>query len=362
MKTQKKRFLLAALTAFLGVAFGTLASEFAIRWIAPQSISGSWLYVNSSGLVMNKSEGRAMHTVGDRVVYYTFEYPGIRKTSSLDTEHKVLVLGDSFTFGWGLNDEETFVQLLENRAHNGGYRRLRFVNAATGGWGLDSYLRYIEEYGDVVRPCLTLLFLNTDDVGRAWKNRLYVYNEYSGLKRAKKTFWVKQLLQGLPFYGYVVENSHAMQLLRQTYLLLVSGSRSQSAGSAAVIEGPSSPEVGDIHGAVTLGFALVEEIAKTVEQIGSDLIILTTGWHRPPYDDREVTRAFMLQAPSVLSEKKIKFTDLSPAVQPRLDAIGNRARIPFDQHPSAEAAAIIAEVAWHELAIGLAESRCRVAD
>lgn len=349
-------------TIFFGVVLGIFASEVAIRWIAPQPISGSWLYVNSSGLVMNKSQGRAAHTIGNRTVYYAFEYPGIRKTGTFDAEKKVLVLGDSFTFGWGLKDEETFVQLLENRAREEGYR-VRFLNAATGGWGLDSYLRYLEEYVDVVNPCLTLLFLNTDDIGRAWKNRLYVYDGHKIIQNSRKaTSSVKRILQKIPFYDHVIENSQVVQLLRQTYLLLLSGSRSSGAGSLVAAEGPSSPDVDDIRGAVTLGIALMEEIAKTAEKHGSDIVVLTTGWHRPPYDDTEPTRAFMLQAARVLSEKKIKYRDLSPLVQSKLRAIGAEARIPLDQHPSAKAAAIIAEVAWPELAMSLAGSRCGVTE
>ena len=51
-----------------------------------------------------------------------------------------------------------------------GERSFNLVNAAAGGWGTADYVAYVEEFGNIVRPDVILVFLNTDDVGRSFKS------------------------------------------------------------------------------------------------------------------------------------------------------------------------------------------------
>ena len=54
---------------------------------------------------------------------------------------RVLCLGDSFTFGSGVQDEETFPRVLEKRLRDAGYRA-EVLNAGVAGWGSVQYLHY----------------------------------------------------------------------------------------------------------------------------------------------------------------------------------------------------------------------------
>ncbi|MET0554840.1 MAG: GDSL-type esterase/lipase family protein [Vicinamibacteria bacterium] len=63
---------------------------------------------------------------------------------------RVLVLGDSITFGTGVADEETFAHLL-------GRRGLTVANFAVPGWGTDQSLLRFEREGGLFRPSVVAL-------------------------------------------------------------------------------------------------------------------------------------------------------------------------------------------------------------
>ncbi len=66
---------------------------------------------------------------------------------------KIVVLGDSFAFGYGVQDHETFSARLE---HNLG-GRYRVVNLGNGGWGLTHQIARYLSFGVKYRPRIVIL-------------------------------------------------------------------------------------------------------------------------------------------------------------------------------------------------------------
>jgi hypothetical protein len=65
----------------------------------------------------------------------------------------IYIYGDSFIFGWGLNDEQTFAYLLQQK-----FRDLNFHLIAAPGWSLSNALINIEENGkDIKKNDLIIL-------------------------------------------------------------------------------------------------------------------------------------------------------------------------------------------------------------
>lgn len=330
-----------------------------VRWIAPQPLAGSWRTYSSSGLFMNKSGGSAVHTVGDRQVRYEFAYPGLRVDGlPLHGSARVLVLGDSFTFGWGLEGDETYVHWLSKEAGAEAGPSYAFLNAASGGWGLDSFLRYVEEFGEHTDPCLVLVFINTDDVGRAFYNRLYEFNDGELKARRLAIPFAKRLVEVVPGYEFLLERSHLVALLRQAYLSAVAVTTPAAVEQRFLQGGPASHGIAEIPEAVNLAFAILEGLHRWSLTRGSDILFLSTGWHEPPYDDTEPTRAFMRRAPGWFEARGLTFVDLSPRLRPRFRELGEEAIIPGDGHPSPKAARLIGEEAWRVLRPFLTNSRC----
>ena len=70
--------------------------------------------------------------------------------SESSIEKKVLVLGDSFAFGVGVEDNETFSEVLERKISE--KEDVEVVNAGVGGYGTDQELLYLKEDGLRLNP------------------------------------------------------------------------------------------------------------------------------------------------------------------------------------------------------------------
>ena len=129
-----------SITLLFFLTISLLLAEFIVRGIYPQNLSGSWRVIDNYGLMLNKNTGQSTQMHGTRKAQYLFEDFGVR-SSFKPTDHpkkKVLVLGDSFTFGWLLNIEDTYVEQLAKANQN-----LLFLNAAAGGWGVSDYTAHM---------------------------------------------------------------------------------------------------------------------------------------------------------------------------------------------------------------------------
>jgi lysophospholipase L1-like esterase len=72
---------------------------------------------------------------------------------------RVLSLGDSRTFGWGLSDEETYSALLQTCAQPtvGPGKKVEVINAGVNAWSYPQMLVYFREYGLSYQPDIVLL-------------------------------------------------------------------------------------------------------------------------------------------------------------------------------------------------------------
>jgi hypothetical protein len=90
-----------------------------------------------------------------------------------DAEHKVekqrdsiriLGLGDSFTFGWGVSVEETFLKRLESLLHQATGKDIETINRGVPGWGLTQHYLYLKTAGTQYTPDVTILAYFVDDL------------------------------------------------------------------------------------------------------------------------------------------------------------------------------------------------------
>jgi hypothetical protein len=70
---------------------------------------------------------------------------------------RIMVLGDSFTVGSNVRQEEAFPKALERRLRNSFGPHVQVVNAGTGGWEPFQYAQYFEHYGYRFEPDLILI-------------------------------------------------------------------------------------------------------------------------------------------------------------------------------------------------------------
>ncbi len=82
---------------------------------------------------------------------------------------RILALGDSFTWGWGVASDATFPSQLEERlraAHPG--QSIEVVNGGVSGYGTVQELLWLDRIGRVVEPDIVVLFYYRND----WRNNL----------------------------------------------------------------------------------------------------------------------------------------------------------------------------------------------
>ncbi|MEM7516181.1 MAG: DUF5989 family protein, partial [Planctomycetota bacterium] len=76
---------------------------------------------------------------------------------------RVLAVGDSFTLGFGVQREDLFVDLLEDRWNAEG-RKIEVVNIGTEGWSTDQEAAWLEARAAEWNPDLVLLFPYENDI------------------------------------------------------------------------------------------------------------------------------------------------------------------------------------------------------
>jgi lysophospholipase L1-like esterase len=129
-----------------------------------------------------------------------------------DGVFRVLMLGDSFTVGANVRQEEAYPQVLEERLAERTGRDIQVVNAGVGGWEPFMYAQYYEHYGQYFDPDLILIgfFVGND-----------AYDQSTTVEQLPTAVWgrrVSRKAAARPLAKLLVllhEHSHLMRLLTQ---------------------------------------------------------------------------------------------------------------------------------------------------
>ncbi len=115
-----------------------------------------------------------------RIIWRTPEFNSVAVVNSLgfrdrefsvqrNAEYRIIAIGDSFTFGWGLNIEDTWVKQLEAHLRQRGHK-VEIANLGRGGTYPRNYADVAEKAIPLLKPDLVLIaVLQGDDLaqGRA---------------------------------------------------------------------------------------------------------------------------------------------------------------------------------------------------
>lgn len=87
---------------------------------------------------------------------------GLRESHFIEREHpqvfRIVVIGDSVTFGQGVNDEETYSRLLQHQLQERyGWKNCQVVNVSRRGAGPGEYLQYLHLALEKLKPDLIVL-------------------------------------------------------------------------------------------------------------------------------------------------------------------------------------------------------------
>jgi len=301
--------------------------------------------------MVNRSSGKARHQFGERTVTYSFENPHLRGPVTTDGK-KVLIVGDSYTFGWLLRDEDTYVTKIQRSLDASfGHGYATILNAAAGGWGTADYVAYVEEFGEDLAPDMILVFFNGDDLGRAYRSGLWQYNSASrNLKPSNAGYSrIKRVANSIPAYQFFLQNSHLLQLARSAAISRGDKVQSNSAGNANNEQGDKGlmrgSRLGVLHTkeAVALGKALFVRLATWCNERDIALAVTTTGCQSTLADEEnDPELAFLAEATTFFKELEVPFFDPTKSVQKDFQESPSKFYIEGDGHPSEAGATVIA--------------------
>lgn len=342
MKPVVTRLVVGATAAALAL----IVVELLIRVLMPQPLSGAWLEESGGGYDVNRPLTRARHIKGAHDVEYRLNELGFRGPSLGLSKRRVLVLGDSVTFGWLLDERETYVGKIAAAAdREWGANSIELMNAAVGGWGSAEYLAFLEDRGaSLPQHQAVLVFLSGDETRRARRSGLWRL-ENGALVRLPKARQgpAYRSLNRVPGYLFLIEHSHLASLARRIVL-----SRSTPAPEAQSGDTPMSET---IAGGVALNKAIFRRLhALCVEQRVSLLVVATGlvnlhGRTATDNDEGAMNRQFMDGAAELFASLDTPFLDLTQELE-HTYAAPDIYYVPDDFHPTAEGASLVADMTW----------------
>ena len=96
---------------------------------------------------------------------YNFGKYRNRITQPIDEKNKkILILGDSFTFGLYLKDKDTYIDKLQTN-----YSNYYLINSSTPGWSFEDYYLFLKNFCTQINPEKIIIILNDGDIARIRK-------------------------------------------------------------------------------------------------------------------------------------------------------------------------------------------------
>ena len=124
------------------------------------------------------------------------------KDLDVSKNKKILILGDSFTFGLYLKDEHTYINKLQSK-----FTGFYLVNSSTPGWGLEDYYLFLKSFCSQIKPEKIIIIMNDGDLGRISKKAIYI----TPIALKDKYFFYKFLIENFMSVAFLRDNLYKLK-------------------------------------------------------------------------------------------------------------------------------------------------------
>lgn len=226
----RARLVLVRLTiALVSTGAALLLIEAGVRLFAPQNISVPW-HDEFNGIQCSRPNVHGRH-MSPGIFDVTVSINAQRFRGRGNTEYepapgvvRIAVLGDSFAFGWGVEDNEAYPAQLE-RDLQGGPRPLavEVVNAGNNNTGTGEQAIWYDVWVKRFHPHVVILTVYANDVDDDLGRRLFVLDKNGGasprptrqLHHADRSRCrLRHIVNAVPGYAFLTQRSHLLCLLR----------------------------------------------------------------------------------------------------------------------------------------------------
>jgi hypothetical protein len=274
-----------ALAVLVVCVIAFVIAELGIRFIRPQMTGPIQLAFDSELGPIPVPNQHGRRTIPG-VYSYTFNnnslgLRGNREYSyQKQSDFRILLLGDSFCYGFGVDDDQTFACGIEKNLSSENWST-EVINAGNGGQGTDYALKFFSTLGYRFRPDLTVLCFFANDFA---DNGRYLYysigkdGDLSPISLSNSLEVKKEFLKVVPMYDWLISWSHVANFLKQTALrILVEHGKATKNRAFGLVQhyGNGDGRKGFSNERnVKLTEIFISRLKKTVEDRGSDFIII----------------------------------------------------------------------------------------
>ncbi len=282
-----KKICFTAITAVLVVAIICLGGELLVYFLAPQAYLYPRLQFSADyGFTLYENTRMVNGIPGGYRFHYTvneYGYRGIPIPPSPDSSRvRIVVLGDSYGFGIGVQDGEEFASVLRTELGE----PYDVINLSVGGYGLTQQIRRYYEFGRLYRPHVVILQFCSNDPLDNLHNMVteVVADSLRFHKTNNSVAWLKQYLSRSP-----IQQSQLYNFLRDRIYDLLS--RDEIVDARINIQKEIRPTA-DSAMSAEQGFyvLLLETFSRALRRDGIRLIMISVNGHLDqfPFIRREV--------------------------------------------------------------------------
>jgi len=286
-----------ALALGIGSLLALGLGEVGLRLFAPQTTGPVWFTFDPDLGEVPAPGGKGERAQpGAYRFSFTHDQNGLRVVPSaagVEASRTLLVLGDSYVYGLGVDDDETFSNHLQEAVRP----FARVVNAGNPAKGTDYALRFFLARGAPMRPDVVLLAFFKNDFGDNARETYFSLTSTGRLEprplrdtRSRR----RTLLEPLPAVGWLLSTSHLVNLLRRAAIVFTYD-RARTDGPSRVLardDGPRGFDWVNPHRR-ELTRRYLAELRDAVQEQGGALLV----FYVP--DARDVWEARRGSAPSV---------------------------------------------------------------
>ena len=286
MKVTTRKYLRLLGRIVFTICYFALAGEIFLRVVAPRSILPRHVCATEYGIRGNEPNRDYWHTTPEYRIHIRTNSAGIRADREIPYEKpkgvkRIVLLGDSFGMGYGVDLEDTFSSHLENNLRKYGYR-CEVINLSVSGHGTAEQLITLREKGFQFRPDLVLIAWHGSDLADNVRTNLYRLKG-DDLVEASKTYLpgvrIREFLFQFAAYRWMARYSHMYSCLRENAGFLIKYTvlpAIRSLSNPGKTEEEPSEDARERAATYreNLLIALLKEIEKECSDRGSNLLIL----------------------------------------------------------------------------------------
>jgi lysophospholipase L1-like esterase len=204
----------------VSLAITLLALEGLVRVFFPQSVVVPW-QDEVNGITAPRPNVSGRHAIPHTFdVMISFSAQRFRGSSTYPQTPaqgtvRIATLGDSFTFGYGANDNESYPANLERRLQND---HAEVINAANAGTGTGEQALWYDAWVKNFHPRIVILTVTSNDVDDDAARHLFALDQSGAAvpqpQQASAVNKPRRFINAIPGYNYVAEHSQLWGLIR----------------------------------------------------------------------------------------------------------------------------------------------------